>query len=469
MAIVKGDPKSIAIIESKTGRKIKFNELKSQVLYWKKILKNSNINFVVFFGQLKIEHVGIPLACAATGKCFVPLNCAESAGKLKDILDNIGQKSLVFFGDGFAKSPIKLDSLELFGSVLYFHSPTKKKRLVSKIPFLITYTSGSTGEPKGIYMYQNTKLKRTIQSIDLFKVSKKDVILCASPIFHSLGQRHYFLAMMTGATLILSFPFIHDNWIKAVKTYKPTFSIPVSTHLKSLQSYILQNPNLLDSFKTLITSSAPADPVLKEKVIDIGRFNFWEIYGMTETACVTAIKYVKTKNVESLGKPINGTNIKIKKEKKGIVGEILVKSEYLADGYFRNFKLWRGSFLSSWFRSGDLGYVDSKNELHYMGRINESFSCGGLLVYPNEVEAILNKIPNMIDCHVVGVNNRLLGTMVGLAWIGKDVSKSDILKFARSNLPKHQWPIRLERFDEFPKLGSGKVDRKKIAMIMKKK
>ena len=67
-----------------------------------------------------------------------------------------------------------------------------------------------------------------------------------------------------------------------------------------------------------------------------------------------------------------------------------------------------------------------------MGRINES-----LLRWPSrlshEVEAILNKIPNMIDCHVVGVNNRLLGT-IGLVWIGKDVSKSDILKFARSNL-----------------------------------
>ncbi len=468
LKIVERNPKSTAIIESKTGEMVEFYELERQATRWKKLFEILNINFVVFLGQPKIEQAGVPLACAATAKCFVPLNSKASQSVLKDILDNIGQKSLVFLEDGFDSTSIELGSFEMNGEVLYLYNPSIKKRLASKIPFLITYTSGSTGEPKGIYMHQNTKLKRTEQSINLFKVSKNDVILCASPIFHSLGQRHYFLAMITGATLLISFPFVHDDWIKAVNTYKPTFSIPVSTHLKSLQSYILHNPNLLDSFKTIITSSAPADPLLKEKVIDIGRFNFWEIYGMTETACVTAIKYVKNKSIESLGRPINGSNIKIKKKKKDTVGEILVESDCLADGYFRNKKLWKRSFLSSWFRSGDLGYIDPQNELRYMGRINESFSCGGLLVYPDEVVTILNKMPNMIDCHVVGVDHKLLGKAVGIAWIGRDISKSDVLKFARSNLPKHQWPVRLERFKKFPLLGSGKVDRKKIAIMLEK-
>ena len=83
LAIVKGDPKSIAIIESKTGRKINLMNSKVKSCIGRKFLKFKH-KFCCFFGQLKIEHVGIPLACA-TGKCFVPLNCAESAGKLKDI------------------------------------------------------------------------------------------------------------------------------------------------------------------------------------------------------------------------------------------------------------------------------------------------------------------------------------------------------------------------------------------------
>ena len=96
-------------------------------------------------------------------------------------------------------------------------------------PFLITLSSGSTGEPKPVIVTEKNKIDRTAQAVDLYGISSHDVILNASPFFHSLGQRLTFVPILTGATLVLLERFSVSRWIKSVESFGVTFTIAVSS------------------------------------------------------------------------------------------------------------------------------------------------------------------------------------------------------------------------------------------------
>ena len=270
---------------------------------------------------------------------------------------------------------------------------------------------------------------------------------------------------MTGSTLVKAYPFKPDSWVDAVQKYQVTFAIPVATHLKILQSRILSDRSILSSFRCLVTSSAPAEPEFKRSVLDKVNFEFWEIYGMTETACVTAVRYRKGDGTEHLGQAVLGTNLRISNTDASTGGEIEIQSDCLSDGYWGEPERWKNSFTADgYFRSGDLGRLDENQNLIYLGRINESFESGGLMIFPAEVENIISELDGIQDCVVFGLPDKIFGHVVSIAFVGSDdLTRRQIIQHARIRLPKHMWPTRLFQEKEFPLLSSGKVDRRKLA------
>jgi acyl-CoA synthetase (AMP-forming)/AMP-acid ligase II len=329
---------------------------------------------------------------------------------------------------------------------------------------LVTHSSGSTGKPKPVALGQGTKIRRTNQSIALFEVSNVDTVLSVSPFHHSLGQRHFFVAMLTGATLIRAHPFRAELWLQAVERYQPTFSIPVATHLKLLGGALLSCPQLLDSFRCLVTSSAPAEPEFKRRILDRARFDFWEIYGMTETACATAIRYAPGADTGHLGRAIPGTTVRIAGP--GPIGEIEVCSDVACDGYWGDEARWRGAHTSDgFFKSGDLGQLDDKGNLLYMGRANESFQSAGLVIYPADIEKVVLQFPGVVDCVAYGMPDKTFGNLVAV-WVhvAQEVDPRKIALHCRQALPKHLWPVRFSLAEApGPALPSGKLDRTRIS------
>ena len=129
----------------------------------------------------------------------------------------------------------------------------------------------------------------------------------------------------------------------------------------------------------------------------------------------------------------------------------------------RDIDLWNNSFSNDrYFFSGDLGYQDSDGGLIYMGRVQESFNSGGVLTFPVEIEKVIKEMPGITDCVVSGIKIGFLGTVVGISYIGDNVSREEILRYARKSLPKQHWPARIKKFSKFPVLGSGKIDKQKI-------
>lgn len=451
-----------AIIDAVSNKKLTYQELEIRARLFADCLAKRSEGALVFIGEPSLEALPIVLACAAANWCFVPLSDREPQDRLIRTVSQLPGPLILVSSGGFPDLETINQELPLTELGLCWQIIEAQEKSASPLPFLVTHSSGSTGRPKAIAFSQETKLHRTFQSIELFSVTESDVILSPTPLHHSLGQRHFFIAMLTGATLVKSYPFSPETWIKAVTNYNVTFAIPVSTHLKILQSTIVKIPEILKSFRCIVTSSAPAEPEFKRAILDSAEFEFWEIYGMSETACATSVRYERGYPTDSLGLAIQGTKIRISGDNPDGSGEIEVLSDCLCDGYWGDPERWSNSLTEDgYFRSGDLGRLDDKGHLVYLGRRDESFTSAGLSVFPAEIEGTIAELKEVIDCVAFGIPNNIFGNLVSLAFIPSgNLTDRDLIKYARTKLPKHMWPVRLFRCEEFPLLSSGKVDRR---------
>jgi acyl-CoA synthetase (AMP-forming)/AMP-acid ligase II len=458
----------LGIIDAATGQNITYQELLAQSKRFAKALEERDEGALAFWGEPSIAALPLVLACAAVGCCFVPLSDSEPAHRVLQTLSYLPGPLLLASANGLPDLPevevgAPLDALGLRWQVV-----GRKSIVYDPLPFLVTHSSGSTGRPKAIAFSQDTKLRRTTQTTELFNLTYADTVLSPTPLHHSLGQRHFFVSIMTGATLVKAYPFSSDLWVKAVQENCVTFAIPVATHLKILQPRLLKDPTILSSFRCIVTSSAPAEPEFKRAILDQADFEFWEIYGMSETACATAIRYTKGDDTSHLGKAIDGTTLRIAGEQPYKCGEIEVLSDCLCDGYWGDPKRWTASRTEDgYFRSGDLGRFDEQGNLTFLGRANESFESGGLVVFPAEIERVIAELPQISDCVAFGMPDPVFGNLVALSYLAVgQISDRDVIKYIRSKMPKYMWPARVFRRDAFPLLSSGKVDRRRLVEIL---
>jgi acyl-CoA synthetase (AMP-forming)/AMP-acid ligase II len=452
-----------AVIDAVSGQSLSYKQLFALTKRFAAFLEGRSERAVAVVGESILDVCSILLACAATERCFVPLSDKEPLERVLDTLSHLPGPILLASTTGLCEIA-EIDQGALGHTGLKWQVVEGKTDAVETLPFIVTHSSGTTGRPKPVAFSQRTKLHRTRQSINLFGISNTDTILSPTPLHHSLGQRHFFLAILTGATLVKAYPFNPDLWIKAVQTYNVNFAIPVSTHLKILQPRLLQNPKILAGFRCLVTSSSSAESEFKQTILDKADFQFWEIYGMTETACATAVHYLKGESTKHLGRAIQGTNIRIFSPNGQTDGEIEVLSDCLCDGYWGDPDRWSKALTSDgYFRSGDLGRLDGQGNLVFLGRVNESFESSGLLVFPAQVERVIAELPFVADCVAFGYPDLVFGNLVAITYIaGGDVSERQIILHARRKLPKNMWPARIFPRDTFPYLSSGKVDRQEL-------
>jgi len=455
----------VAVVDAVGGEGLSYRELSASAFALsEQLLAKGAIRAIALIGEPSVRVIPLILAAARLGITVIPLSDGEPEARIVDSLSALPVDCLVLSGRPLAT----LEASTVFSDVLpglhtYNCGARFRNTSISAVPYLVTHSSGSTGRPKPIAFSQDTKIRRTEQSIRLFGITDADIVLSASPFHHSLGQRHFFLALLTGATLVKAYPFRVDLWMATVERYKPTFSVPVATHLKLLSESVLSNPGLLDCFRCLVTSSAPAEPEFKKRILDSAKFDFWEIYGMTETACATAIRYSRGSDTGHLGKAIYGTVVRIAGDE--AVGEIEVKSDVLCDGYWGDAKRWEESLTpDGYFRSGDLGRLDPSGNLVYMGRSNESFQSGGLVIYPSAIESVVLEFPGVIDCMAYGIPDAVFESKIGVSLSAKgDIDLRAVAAHCRAKLPRFMWPTQIELLADLPRLSSGKVDRQRVS------
>jgi long-chain acyl-CoA synthetase len=341
-------------------------------------------------------------------------------------------------------------------------------------PALIMYTSGTTGQPKGILLnYKH--LQGSPQAMKYFvDLSERDVKLCAIPLSHIGGFIYIQNCIIFGITLVLMDRFHPLEFLKNIQEYKVTcFHIvpPMYTAMLTVKNIDQFD---LSSLRWVVVFGAPNSPDILERFHkycpNAKLLNGW---GMTETCPPNTVTPLDNPKIESVGKPAPNCEIQIVDEDdkvltRGAVGEIVIRGWVVMQEYYKDPQATLAAKRGGWFHTGDLGRFDNEGFLYIVGRKKEMIKVAGQIVYAPEVEAALCKHEAVLEAAVIGVADDMRGESVKAFVVlkeGFNIEPLEIKYFAREHLANFKVPQTIEIKKELPKNRTGKIDKELLKTL----
>ncbi|MDD5464762.1 MAG: class I adenylate-forming enzyme family protein [Candidatus Omnitrophica bacterium] len=438
------------------------------------------------------EYIVSYLAIWSIGACSVPLDFMLTEDEITSCLAHCQAKILITkhkAGISFANLKARLPLLK---NIIFCQSEDKECLSFEKLleegakenpgieinekdPAIIFYTSGTTGKPKGV-LINYAQLDAPPKSMAFFvnsDLSAKDTALCALPFSH-LGGLIYIQNMLSfGLSLVLMERFMPLDFLKNVQNYKVNFFwIVPSMYYALLQLKEFETFDL-SSLRWIVTFGASNSPdALRRFHQFCPKAYLLNGWGLTETNAPTVVLPMGSENIESVGRPAPWIEVKIFSESgqelpAGRIGEVAVKSWVVTDGYFKDAELTQETIRAGWFYTGDLGRFDVRGFLYIVGRKKEMIKVGGEIVFEPEVEAALQKYPDIAEAAVIGVADKLRGEAPKaflVAKEGRKVCEEDLRYFLRQHLAHFKIPHYFEFCACLPKNRVGKIDKERLRL-----
>jgi oxalate---CoA ligase len=348
----------------------------------------------------------------------------------------------------------------------------------STAPAFILQTSGTTGDPKLIPFTHCNMLAAAARVQSWFDLGPSDRCLSVSPVCYSHGLKvTIFTPLITGGSI--AFPASSstldvDEWLTRLR---PTWYSAAPT----LHRYMLDKTQSLSdlcsvhSLRFILSGGAPLLRDIREALAATLGVPVLEHYGSSEAAQISAnLPPPKLYRAGTCGVPPEGT-VKIvgddgQELSAGQQGEILVGGPTVTSGYLHAPELNHLAFVDDWFRTGDVGSIDSDGFLTLHGREKELINRGGEKVSPVEIDQALLQHPNVAEAAAFAVPHSRLGEEVAAAVVlreGATVTPLDLRKFLLSSLAQFKIPRRIVFVDRLPKGVTGKVQRKRLSELLK--
>tara|TARA_B100001741_G_scaffold291895_1_gene272374 strand:- start:1273 stop:2763 length:1491 start_codon:yes stop_codon:yes gene_type:complete len=461
---VKLYPKQIAIItETKKITYLELYKIFSELVFFldKKILKNKRLIIALDNSE---KNLAIYLACMFLKITIFPINKNTSLEDIELYAKEIKTK-FVITEDISLNSKIlkifKLKNVSKLNIKNYNKIISNKKNFLSnkEFDFIVALSSGTTGKRKKIILTDNCKFKRAQHTINYYKLGKKIKTIICTPMYHSLAQRLFFISIISGGYVVILKKFSLEKWFKFVKSYRVNFSMLVSTHLRQFLNSKNYNFKLLKNLKNLISSSDSISRKEKELLSKKFSCNLHEIYGTSETATISNLNIFKNKsNLSSVGKLLDDTKVKIKNKKNGI-GEIYCKNSRLFKGYLGSSK------KNNFFATGDLGYLDRKGFLYFVGRNKDIIKISGMNIYPLEIETKIKRNNLVKECAVIGEPNSYFGEIIKMFVVpinNKKITRKKIMSYIYNSLNEYEKPQKINFTSFLPRNSLGKINKLKL-------
>jgi acyl-CoA synthetase (AMP-forming)/AMP-acid ligase II len=337
-------------------------------------------------------------------------------------------------------------------------------------PSDVVFTSGTTGNPKGVVMTHGQTLRAYLDWCDWADLRPGDRYLIANPFFHIFGYKAGCLAcLMRGATIVPLAVFDAGVALELVERER----ISVLPGPPTLYSSLLEHPDRahrdVSSLRVGVTGAADIPVELVRRVRE--ELPFERVltgYGLTEAGTVTGCRpdddfeHIAT----TVGLPWPGFEVRVVTESGGAAatgepGEVLVRGETVTHGYLDEPAATAAAIdAEGWLHTGDLGTLDGDGYLRIVGRIKDMFVVGGFNAYPAEIESLLLRHPRVAQVAVIGVPDERLGE-VAKAFVvpspGPPIEPSEIVEWARGEMANFKVPRTVELLDALPLNATGKV------------
>ena len=331
---------------------------------------------------------------------------------------------------------------------------------------VIMFTSGTTGEPKGVRLSRRNLLASAEASAYRLGVAPDDRWLCCLPMYHMGGLAPIVRTALCGTTLVIQRAFDADETAAVLERFEVSGVSLVPTMLQ----------RLLDSgwdpsatLGTVLLGGAPAEEALIERAVDTD-VPVYPTYGTTETASqiATATPVQAAADPETVGQPLVNTTVRIlvdgKPAEPGEVGALVVSGPTVTPGYLEEDRTTE-AFDEAGLHTGDLGYRDADGRLWIEGRRDDRIVSGGENVDPETVAAAIREHPDIEDAAVVGLPDPEWGERVAALVVG-GVDPKAVEAHCRDRLAAFEVPKTIAVADELPRTASGTVDRDAVEEIL---
>jgi len=429
------------------------------------------------------ENLFLYLACLRAGLVYHPLNTAYTAAELSYFLGNAEPTIVVCGSVGLAaiesivedkadvKAVLTLDA-DGSGSLTQQAAAASGEAEVAQCRgsdmAALLYSSGTTGRPKGI-MLSHDNLRSNAQTlVTAWGFCASDRLLHMLPIYHVHGL---FVAvscvLMSGASMV---------WHSGYSDQSAVAALPDCTVLMGVPTYytrLLNNADFqahcCDSMRLFISGSAP---LLAETFVDFearSGHRILERYGMSETGMNTSNPLLGERRAGTVGPALPGVTVRVVDDAgqslaAGEIGDLQVRGANVFSGYWRMPEKTAEDFTADgFFNTGDKATIDGENYVAIVGRAKDLVICGGLNVYPKEIELVIDDMAGIQESAVIGIPHADFGEAV-LAVIIADESAAmpsseAIISHCKTQLANFKVPKRVEVIAALPRNAMGKVQK----------
>ena len=482
-------PKRVAIVDV-DGRQTSYRELLDRGGRLANALLSAGLepgDRVASWMEDSGAYVEVYVACALAGLVVCPLNARYTVHEARQIVEDSAPRAFVWsstkdgdieslVSDGLLPSDVlrirhggsgstALDAMDW--GALVASGPVRVDEFSSPDQlYVIGYTSGTTGKPKGALLTQRSVLAVMQQNADAYRLVAHSVIaLTGSMSFVSVVPSHVLSHLAVAGTVVFLGRWDVPRLLQVVEEHRATFTYLPSPVLGEFAVAAASNPQKWLSLQSVLHSASKSSPDALKALVDVVGSRLVEGWGMTEnsgglitatTASDISASRLEPELLSTVGRPIPGYQVR------AVYEELQIKGPGVVKGYWHNPDAAASAFSDGWFRTGDLGSVDDRGYVTLLERRTDLIVSGGMNVYPAEVEGVIAALPEIAECAVVGIPHPRWGQTVVAVVVPRSGSVIDadaVIARCREKLAGFKKPTKVFVVDALPRTISMKVSR----------
>ncbi|WP_070119748.1 long-chain-fatty-acid--CoA ligase [Bacillus marinisedimentorum] len=330
---------------------------------------------------------------------------------------------------------------------------------------VILYTSGTTGNPKGVLLTHKNLFSNAQNSVR-HNETERGTTIGVLPLAHVYGLTISNTCFLTGSSIVIFSKFDPKEVFQAIEKHRVKSFSAVPAMIHALLSYPASDHFDTSSLEWVGSGSAPLPVALLHAFEKRFNAKIFEGYGLSEAApVVTAHKKGIEIKPGSVGIPIPGVQVKIvdgsgDEVPAGEVGELAVRGDNVTPGYFYNEEETRKILRDNWLYTGDMARKDDEGYIYIVDRKKDLIIRGGFNLYPRDVEEILSSHEAVSEAAVVGVPDERMGEEMAACIVkkpGAGVTEEELIEYCRDHLAKNKTPSRIIFLEALPRNGVGKI------------